>query len=90
LKRVNFTDNLEEIFLRGVPELLVTANVVTSSLIPFTLMMEAIRPSETSVLTRARRRHSQEDGILHSYRRGTSNLEFLVCGFKTGNISFIF
>jgi hypothetical protein len=33
--------------------LLVTANVVPSSLIPVTLMMEALCSSETSVLTRA-------------------------------------
>jgi hypothetical protein len=32
-------------------QLLVTANVVPSSPIPVTLMMEALRSSETSVLT---------------------------------------
>jgi hypothetical protein len=32
-------------------------------------MMEAIRPSKTSVLARATRRNIPEDGILHSYRR---------------------
>jgi hypothetical protein len=37
--------------------LLVTANVVPSSLILSTLMMEAIRPCETSVFTRATRHH---------------------------------
>jgi hypothetical protein len=45
-------------------ELLVTANVVPSSLILFILMMVAIRSSETSVLSRAERRHIQEEGIL--------------------------
>jgi hypothetical protein len=49
--------------------LLVTANVDPSSLILLTLMMEAIRSSETSVLTRATPRHIQEDDILHSHRR---------------------
>jgi hypothetical protein len=51
------------IFLRSVLRLLVNANVVPSSPICVTLMMEAIRSSETSVLTRTtqchrRRRHS--------------------------------
>jgi hypothetical protein len=34
-----------------------------------TLKMEAIATSETSVLTRATRRHIPEDGILYSHRR---------------------
>jgi hypothetical protein len=46
-------------------QLLVTANFVPSSLILFTLMMEAIRSSETSVLARAARHHIAEDSILH-------------------------
>jgi hypothetical protein len=55
------------VYLRSVLQLLVTANVVPSSSILSTPMMEAIRSSETSVLTRATQRHTPEDGILHSY-----------------------
>jgi hypothetical protein len=48
--------------------LLVTANVVPISPILVTLMMEALRSSETSVLRRATRRNIAKD-ILHSHRR---------------------
>jgi hypothetical protein len=40
------------VFLRSVRQLLVTASVVPSSPILFTLMKEALSSSETSVLTR--------------------------------------
>jgi hypothetical protein len=56
-------------FLRSVLRLLVTANVVASSPIPVILMIEAIRSSETSVITRATQRNIQEDGIFLSHRR---------------------
>jgi hypothetical protein len=45
-------------------QLLVTPNVVPSSLILFTHMMEAIPASETSVLTKVTQRHIPEDGVL--------------------------
>jgi hypothetical protein len=50
-------------------QLLVTANVVPSSLILVTLIMEAINSSETSVPTRVARLIIPEDDILHRYRR---------------------
>jgi hypothetical protein len=52
-----------------VLRLLVTANVIPSSPILVTLMMEAIRSSETSVVTRATQRNIAGNGILHSRRR---------------------
>jgi hypothetical protein len=52
-----------------VLRLLVTANVVPSSPILVTQMIEALRSSETSVLIAATRRIIQEEGILHSHSR---------------------
>jgi hypothetical protein len=44
------------------------ANVVPSSPILVTLMMEALRSSETLVLKRATLHNIPEEGILHSHR----------------------
>jgi hypothetical protein len=56
--------------------LLVTGNVVPSTLILVTLMMEAILSSDTSVLTKATQRHIPDDGILHSHL--SENLKYYI------------
>jgi hypothetical protein len=53
---------------RSFPRLLVTANLVPSSAFLVTLIMKMICSSETSVLTRAKRRNTPGDGIHHSQR----------------------
>jgi hypothetical protein len=68
------------------------ANVVPSSLIVFTLMIEALRSFGTPVLTEATRRNIPENGILHSHR--CENLKFHIfdqnrkqveCNFRSRN-----
>jgi hypothetical protein len=54
------------VFHPRVLQLLLNSNFIPSSLTPFTMMMEAIRSSETSVLTRVTRRRITGNGIIQT------------------------
>jgi hypothetical protein len=66
--------------------LLITVNIVHSSLILVTLMVEVMRSSKTLILARATWHHIPEDGIIHSH--GCENLEshILLCQFTKRTI----
>jgi hypothetical protein len=59
---------------------------VATSPIFFTLLMEAISFSYTSVLTRATRRHVTDDGILHSHRHENVR-SYILASFFSGAIN---
>jgi hypothetical protein len=62
------------IYRRIVRRLLAAANFVPSSPILVTLVMEALRSSETSVLTKATRHNVSEDGVIKKFPCSTSKM----------------
>jgi hypothetical protein len=67
--RVNECEQAQNEFYESLPIQELTTSLCACSH-SFTLKMEAIRSSETSVLIRATRRHLPEDYNHHSHRRG--------------------
>jgi hypothetical protein len=70
--------------------LIVTANVVPSSPILATLMMEALQPSQTSILTRATRRHAPEECQLNDNYGSQSRCYNIFISFPNCVSSFIY
>jgi hypothetical protein len=69
LRRTDVPEELSAslVYLHSVPRLIVTASVVPSSPILVTLMKEALRSPETSVLPRPTRRNIPQHTILLSF-----------------------
>jgi hypothetical protein len=67
-------------------QLLVTANVVPSSLILLNLMMEETCLPETAALTRATQHHIPEDGILHNWRPLHEESYFFILPLLANNL----
>jgi hypothetical protein len=63
-------------------DVLVVTDNVPSSLIAFSLMMEAISSSETSALTGVKRHHIKGDCILHSHGRESLKSYTVMYGTK--------
>jgi hypothetical protein len=74
-------------FLLSVLQLLVTANVVPNSQNLLKLMMEAIRSSETLILTRATQHNISEHSILHGHRLKSHNASSCFRPFWIGHKS---
>jgi hypothetical protein len=77
--RLTITSNPRTLRRKSMCRLLVTANVPYSPIL-VALLMEALRSSETSFLTKSTPRNILEDGILHSHR--SENLKsYIECEF---------
>jgi hypothetical protein len=74
-------------------QFLVTTKVFPGLVIPFTLVAEAIKSSETPVLARATQRHIPGNSTLHSHSVKTQNLTegdfFISLSIQTCPASFL-